>query len=72
MEKEGSFFELNLRPFVEEIENASQALNSLCEGIDEGMCFFLKGTLDRIAKEFNEKIDSWEKDFVVCKKSDED
>lgn len=68
MEKEASFFKTNLSPFVEEIENASQALNSFCEEIEEGMCFFLKGTLDRIAKDFRGKIDYWEKEYVVCHK----
>ena len=71
MEKEVSFFKSNLKPFVEEIENASQALNSLCEDIEEGMCFLLKGTLDRIAKDFKEKIDSWEKEFVVYQRTKE-
>ena len=72
MEQENSFFEINLRPLVEEIENASQALNSLCEQIDEGMCFLLKDTLSRIAKDFNKKIDHWEKEFVVYKKAGND
>jgi hypothetical protein len=70
MEKENSFFELNLKPFVEEIENASQALNSLCEEIEEGMCFLLKDTLNRIAKDFKKKIDYWDKEFLVYKKTE--
>ena len=70
MEKENSFFELNLKPFVEEIENASQALNSLCEEIGEGMCFLLKDTLNRIAQDFKKKIDYWDKEFVVYKKTE--
>jgi len=70
MEKESSFFETNLKPFVEEIENASQALNTLCEDIDEGMCFLLKDTLNRIAKDLNEKIDYWKNEFVVYKKTE--
>lgn len=72
MGKEGSFFEANLRPIAEEIENASQALNSLCEQIDNGMCFLLKDTLCRIAKDFNARIDNWEKEFVVSKKPEND
>jgi len=70
MEKERSFFEINLKPIAEEIKNASQALNSLCEQIDEGMCFLLKDTLSRIAKDFNKKIDYWETEFVVYKKTE--
>jgi hypothetical protein len=70
MEKESSFFELSLKPFVEEIENASQALNSLCEEIEEGMCFLLKDTLNRIAQDFKKKIDYWDKEFVVYKKTE--
>ena len=72
MEKDRSFFEVNLRPIVEEIENASQALNALCEQIDNGMCFLLKDTLFRIAKDFNAKIDNWEKEFIVSKKPEND
>ena len=68
MEEEKSFFEANLRPIVEEIENASQALNSLCEQIDNGMCFLLKDTLCRIAKDFGARIEDWEKEFVVSKR----
>ena len=70
MEKEEFFFEANLKPFVEEIENAALVLNSLCEDIDGGMCFFLKDTLHRIAKEIKGKIDSWEKELVVYKKTE--
>ncbi len=72
MEKDRSFFEVNLRPIVEEIENASQALNALCEQIDNGMCFLLKDTLFRIAKDFNAKIDNWEEEFIVSKKPEND
>ena len=72
MEEEKSFFEVNLRPIVEEIENASQALNTLCEQIDNGMCFLLKDTLSRIAKDFNARIDNWEKEFVVSKRLEND
>ena len=72
MDKERSFFEVNLRPIAEEIENASQALNSLCEQIDNGMCFLLKDTLSRIAKDFNARIDNWEKEFVVSPKTEND
>ncbi|MBW1679655.1 MAG: hypothetical protein JRJ08_05880 [Deltaproteobacteria bacterium] len=70
MEKENLFFELNLKPFVEEVEHASQALNSLCEEIEEGMCFLLKDTLNRIAQDFKKKIDYWDKEFVVYKKTE--
>jgi hypothetical protein len=72
MEEESSFFEVNLRPIAEEIENASQALNSLCEQIDNGMCFLLKDTLSRIAKDFNAKIEDWENGFVVSKRLESD
>lgn len=72
MGEERSFFEANLKPIVEEIENASQALNSLCEELDNGMCFLLKDTLCRIARDFNAKIGHWEKEFVVSKKLDKD
>ena len=68
MAKEPSFFETNLRPLVQEIEQASQALNSVCEEVEEGMCFLLKGTLDRIAKDINQKIVVWDRDFDVQKK----
>jgi len=71
MNKEHTFFELNLKPFVKELENASHALNSFCEEIEEGMCFLLKGTLDRIARDLEEKIDCWEKEFTVYKKTDQ-
>ena len=72
MMEEESFFKKNLRPIVEEIENASQALNSLCEQLDNGMCFLLKDTLSRIAKDVNTKIDDWEKEFIVSKRTERD
>lgn len=72
MEQEKSFFDANLMPIVEEIEHASQALNALCEQINNGMCFLLKDTLCRIAKDLNAKIDNWEKEFIVSKRLESD
>ena len=72
MGEEKAFFEENLRPIAEEIENASQALNALCEQIDDGMCFLLKDTLSRIAKDINAKIEDWENEFVVSRKLGKD
>ena len=71
MKKEGSFFRSNLMPLAEEIENVSQALqNAVCEDTEDGMCFLLIGTLSRIARDFRGKIDAWEKEFEVFKKSE--
>ena len=71
MEKQNLFFASNLKPLVEEIENAALVLNSVCEENEEGMCFLLKDTLHRIAKDIRGKIACWEKDLVVYKKTGE-
>ena len=68
METENLFFESNLKPFAEEIENVALILNSLCEEKDEGMRCFLTNTLNRIALEIKGKIAGWEKEFVVYRK----
>ncbi len=69
MEKEHRFFETNLSPLVQELEAASRVLNDVCEEMGEGMCFLLKGTLDRIAKEIKRNAAAWEKDFEVYRKA---
>jgi len=70
MKKEPSFFETNLRPLVQELEQASQALNDVCEEMGEGMCFLLKGTIDRIANDMKTKMNAWEEEFEVYRKKD--
>lgn len=69
MEKQ-TFFETNVRPLVKELEQAAEALNDVCEE-SKGICFLLKGTLDRIVKEFNEKITAWDAEYVVSAKEKE-
>lgn len=65
MRNKDSFFVTELMPLVKEIEQTSKALNAVCEESQEGMCFLLKGTLDRIAKDFNEKLADLDRDYVV-------
>lgn len=72
MEKEPSFFDKNLDPFVEELENAAHALSTISETTTEGMCFLFKDTLSRIARDLKDKKDYWERNFEVYRKQADD